>query len=136
MTQHFVENIDPALSHYTFMGRDTSFKVFPQLGGSVQDWTYNEHPILVPFGHSERSLQFYREFCVNGVLFPFPNRLEHGLFSHEGEKYQLPINEPERNNAIHGFLNTRKFEVVQVKNDQISLCYHHRTNAEFQFDFS
>lgn len=49
-----------------------------------------------------------------GVLFPFPNRIADGKYTFEGQTYQLEINEPERQNAIHGFVYAMNFEVVQT----------------------
>lgn len=37
------------------------------------------------------------------ILFPFPNRLQAGRFTHEGRDYQLPLNESTGKHAIHGF---------------------------------
>lgn len=39
-------------------------------------------------------------------LFPVINRLDGGRYNHLGSSYQLPVNEPARNNTLHGFLTT------------------------------
>ena len=36
------------------------------------------------------------------VLIPWPNRLQDGSYEFDGRRHQLPLNEPERRNAIHG----------------------------------
>ena len=46
------------------------------------------------------------------ILFPFPNRIHAGKFSWEGKEYQLPINDPQKQNAIHGFVCQRPWRVV------------------------
>jgi aldose 1-epimerase len=38
------------------------------------------------------------------VLIPWPNRLQDGNYEFDGRRYQLPLNEPERSNAIHGLV--------------------------------
>ena len=38
------------------------------------------------------------------VLIPWPNRLQDGGYEFEGSRHQLPLNEPERRNAIHGLV--------------------------------
>jgi aldose 1-epimerase len=38
------------------------------------------------------------------VLIPWPNRLQDGNYEFDGRRYQLPLNEPERCNAIHGLV--------------------------------
>jgi aldose 1-epimerase len=37
------------------------------------------------------------------VLFPFPNRIRGGRFAWDGKEYQLPLLDPAKKNAIHGF---------------------------------
>jgi aldose 1-epimerase len=38
------------------------------------------------------------------VLIPWPNRLQDGSYEFDGRRHQLPLNEPERRNAIHGLV--------------------------------
>jgi aldose 1-epimerase len=47
------------------------------------------------------------EICSSGrgqVLIPWPNRLEDGRYEFGGEEHQLPLDEPDRRNAIHGLV--------------------------------
>jgi aldose 1-epimerase len=44
------------------------------------------------------------------VLLP-PNRIEDGTFSMGGKTYSFPVNEPARNNHIHGFLHSSVWDV-------------------------
>ncbi len=43
-----------------------------------------------------------------------PNRLDHGVLKASDATYQLPINEPDLKNHIHGFLHKRAHTVVSV----------------------
>ena len=36
-------------------------------------------------------------------LIPWPNRLHEGRYTWDGVDYQVPIDEPDKNNALHGF---------------------------------
>jgi aldose 1-epimerase len=38
------------------------------------------------------------------VLIPWPNRLQDGNYEFDGRRHQLPLNEPEHRNAIHGLV--------------------------------
>jgi galactose mutarotase-like enzyme len=38
------------------------------------------------------------------VLIPWPNRLQDGRYEFDGRRHQLPLNEPEHRNAIHGLV--------------------------------
>lgn len=51
------------------------------------------------------------------VLFP-PNRYEDGKFPWQDQVYQLPINEPETNNHLHGFLHITPWQVESFSADE------------------
>jgi aldose 1-epimerase len=46
------------------------------------------------------------------ILFPFPNRIRDGRFRWDGREYQLPRNDRDQRNAIHGFTCFRPWTVV------------------------
>jgi aldose 1-epimerase len=46
------------------------------------------------------------------ILFPFPNRIRDGRFTWDGKDYQLPRNDHEHVNAIHGFVFDRPWRVA------------------------
>ncbi|WP_062210620.1 aldose 1-epimerase family protein [Demequina oxidasica] len=60
-------------------------------------------------------------FCAGQILIPWPNRVRDGAWSHEGTALQLPINEADRNNAIHGFLLTLPHEVMASSPESVLL---------------
>jgi aldose 1-epimerase len=47
------------------------------------------------------------------VLAPWPNRLEDGAYEFDGSSHQLPLNEPERQNAIHGLVRDEEWEIAE-----------------------
>lgn len=60
-------------------------------------------------------------FCAGQLLIPWPNRVRDGKWTHEGRDLQLPINEPELHNAIHGFLLEEPHEVVAATAAAVTL---------------
>lgn len=46
------------------------------------------------------------------VLIPFPGRIGHGTYTFEGQSYQMPINDKEGPNAIHGFLRSAVWDIT------------------------
>jgi aldose 1-epimerase len=48
------------------------------------------------------------------VLFPFPNRMRGGKFTHNGKEYQLPLNEASGKHAIHGFTPRNVWRVIGI----------------------
>ena len=47
------------------------------------------------------------------VLIPWPNRLEGGSYEFDGKHHQLPMNEPERRNAIYGLVRWAAWNVAE-----------------------
>jgi aldose 1-epimerase len=47
------------------------------------------------------------------VLIPWPNRLQDGSYEFDGRRHQLPLNEPERRNAIHGLVRWATWTVAE-----------------------
>ncbi|MEV6984732.1 aldose 1-epimerase family protein [Sphaerisporangium sp. NPDC051017] len=43
-------------------------------------------------------------FFSGTLLAPWPNRLGHGRYTFQGERLELPVNEPERGHALHGLV--------------------------------
>ena len=47
------------------------------------------------------------------ILFPWPGRVAGARFTFKGREYRLPVNEPARGHAIHGFACERAFRVTR-----------------------
>ena len=47
------------------------------------------------------------------ILFPWPGRVANARFTFKGREYRLPVNEPARGHAIHGFACERAFRVAR-----------------------
>ena len=47
------------------------------------------------------------------ILFPWPGRIAGARFTFKGREYRLPVNEPARGHAIHGFACERAFRVTR-----------------------
>ncbi len=57
-------------------------------------------------------------FYPSGLLMPWVNRVRNGNYSYLGKNYQLPINEHNLGNAIHGFMARKPFRILQqTKNE-------------------
>jgi aldose 1-epimerase len=91
-------------------------------------------------GYDRVSLQAY-EWSRSAILFPFPNRLRDGKYSFEGKDYAFPINEPDNQNALHGFLYSEDFALKKLIASpdmcSITLAYEYDKVYDFYpFSFS
>lgn len=67
--------------------------------------------VKLPF--SDRYPLETNPYHPSASLTPWVNRVRNGNFSFEGRNYQLPINEPNLGNAIHGLLARVPFKLTQ-----------------------
>ncbi|WP_298842916.1 aldose 1-epimerase [Clostridium sp.] len=61
------------------------------------------------------------------ILFP-PNRIEDGRFKVKNKQYEFPINEPEKNNHIHGFLRNVNWDI-----DELEVIDSNRVHVKVKF---
>ncbi|WP_424533878.1 aldose 1-epimerase family protein [Sphaerisporangium viridialbum] len=48
------------------------------------------------------------------LLAPWPNRLAGGAYTFQGERFEAPVNEPERGHALHGLVAFADWEAVEL----------------------
>ncbi|WP_020671068.1 aldose 1-epimerase family protein [Amycolatopsis nigrescens] len=78
------------------------------------------------------------------TILPWCNRIDHGRYTFEGEEYSVPINEPDRDTALHGLLSFTEWEPVRERRDSVVLGvqqhphygypFHLRFRIEFALD--
>ena len=135
MTYQKVSNDNPIFDHFHFNDEGFSCKVFPNLGGSIQELTVDGIAIIKSISLDELGLETYKTSYPSAVLFPFPNRVAQGKYSFNGEQYQLAINEPGFNNAIHGLVSNEPFTVEKIDNQSITLRHTHDSSQGFPFSY-
>lgn len=62
-----------------------------------------------------------RPFSAGVTLAPWPNRVRDGKWTLGQEERQLDITEPARNNAIHGLVTDKNFEVTDQSDTSVTL---------------
>jgi aldose 1-epimerase len=83
-------------------------KIDLKLGGSLQELILNNNTII-----SSKDTLPYEGSYASAILFPFVNRIENGRYEFNNKSYQLPINKGEENNALHGLVYNKNFDIVQ-----------------------
>ena len=67
------------------------------VGASLRALTCRGRDLVAPF-----DADIVRPVFRGAVLVPWPNRVVGGRYVFDGQVHQLPINEPDRGNALHG----------------------------------
>ena len=73
--------------------------VVVEVGGGLRSYSAGGRDLVDGYGADEMSSSGRGQ-----TLIPWPNRLQDGSYEFDGRRYQLPLNEPERRNAIHGLV--------------------------------
>ncbi|KFI65589.1 aldose 1-epimerase family protein [Bifidobacterium cuniculi] len=74
--------------------------------------------------------------CQGQLLVPFPNRIEAGRYTFEGIDYQLPVNEPDRGNAIHGLGRDQYWHLDMLGEDTVTLSWRVPPFEGYPFDLT
>ena len=82
--------------------------VIVEVGGGVREYEVDGRPVLDPFPADR-----IRDGAHGAPLVPWPNRLADGRYTFDGDEYQVSLTEPEKGNAIHGFLLWRPWDAIQ-----------------------
>jgi aldose 1-epimerase len=117
-----------------------AFMLVPAFGANLLDLQFGGISVIEGYQTPEELVE--NAWSKNIVLFPFPNRIKDGQYTHEGKIYQFPINNIDTGNAIHGFSSNVKMDVTKVEateNEGILTCaYTHdgsHTGYPFRFTF-
>jgi aldose 1-epimerase len=72
------------------------------------------------------------------VLLPWPNRIQDGTYEFEGEHHQLPIDDPDEQDAIHGLVRWATWAVAEREPHRVVMTYllHPQPGYPFPLDVS
>jgi galactose mutarotase-like enzyme len=91
--------------------------VVTEVGGSLRSYSVEGREVLDGFGINEM-----RSAARGAALIPWPNRLEDGSYEFGGRRYQTPLSEPERHNAIHGLTRWMNWETADRAADRVVMA--------------
>lgn len=91
--------------------------VVPSIGSNVARLRDCKNKIeILRYSKDKPMTKLYRNMVTYGMpTLYLPNRLDRGVLKTSDDTYQLPINESRFQNFIHGFLHSRKYEVVEYR---------------------
>ena len=73
--------------------------VVVEVGGGLREYTLDGRNVLDGYGADEMSRSGRGQ-----VLIPWPNRIQDGLYSFDGQEHQLPLDDVVEQDAIHGLV--------------------------------
>lgn len=98
--------------------------ILPFLGGTINSLAIKHNGqlinILDGYSSADDAIKNLSSNFKGVNLFPFPNRIKGGKYNSNGQEYQLQINFPNENNAIHGLVFDKEFEVISRENGDVN----------------
>ncbi len=94
--------------------RDGHHAVIVEVSGGVRSYEVDGRPMLDGYGPDD--------MCSGArgqLLVPWPNRLRDGRYEFEESSYEVPLTEPDKHNAIHGFLRWESWHVADRADDRV-----------------
>jgi len=87
-----------------------------EVGAHLRELSWQGRPLIRGFA-ADRLPPMYS----GAVLAPWPNRLGGGHYTFQGQQLQLPINEVDRGNALHGMVFDRPWTIADIAADSVIL---------------
>ena len=115
---------------------DTSeAEIFLNQGASLQKLKLKNHLLI-----EDLDPIAYKDSYASSILFPFANRVKDGKYTFNNYEYQLKVNHVAEQNAIHGLVYNKEFQLVhqQITDDNASVILEYEeknTTQGFPFIF-
>lgn len=88
-----------------------------EVGGGVREYSVAGRPVLDPY-----PVESMCDGAHGAPLIPWPNRLADGRYHFDGADYQVALTEPDKHNAIHGFLRWRPWQAAEREPHRIVMA--------------
>jgi aldose 1-epimerase len=87
-----------------------------ELGGGLRALSHDGRPLITGYDADELP-----PHGAGQLLTPWPNRIDGGAYTFQGNKYQLPLSEPAHGNAIHGLTRWMPWTRTVHEGDEVTL---------------
>ena len=110
------------------------FEIIPSIGGMLSQLNWSGDDVMkIPFANKFPLAT--NPYHPSALLSPWVNRVRNGNYSFEGRNYQLPINEENLGNAIHGLLARKPFS-YQIEGSKAIVRYAYQAEEKaYPFPF-
>ncbi|MDG1730761.1 MAG: aldose 1-epimerase [Algibacter sp.] len=109
-------------------------KIYSNYGGTLQELSLNGQLIIENLAPLTYDVTY-----ASSILFPFANRIKDGTYRYQGEKHQFETNQKEENNALHGLVYNKHFQVIEKNTSDTSatvIIEYNETNVSIGFPYT
>lgn len=102
--------------------------VVVEVGGGLR--SYDVAGVAVIDGYAEDEMVT----AARGLpLIPWPNRLHGGRYTWDGAEHQVPLDEPEKGNALHGVCRFRNWRATDRRDDAVTMALRLHPSPPYPF---
>jgi len=105
--------------------------VVVEVGAGLRSYTVGGKDILDGYNVEEMARSGRGQ-----VLIPWPNRIQDGTYEFGGTQHQLPLNELEARNAIHGLVRWASWTTAEREDDRVVLEHTLRPQPGYPFSLA
>jgi aldose 1-epimerase len=141
MFTHKIEQFGNFEKHILQNEKGDAIEIAPEVGANLLDLRFNGVSVLDGYRTPEELAE--GKWSKNITLFPYPNRLRDGHYTHNGIDYRFSINNAATHNSIHGISKDVPMKVKKVtaktESGKINCQYKHDGDNEaypFKFTFN
>lgn len=107
--------LSPSGDQYEIRWRDQHATIV-EVGGGIRQYAVGGRAVLDPY-----AVDAICDGAHGAPLIPWPNRLADGRYRFDGLDHQVALTEPEKHNAIHGFLRWRPWQVRKQAESRVTM---------------
>lgn len=109
--------------------------IISNYGASIKDLIFNKNSKSYNIVPSLKSIKEYKKSFkyFNSILFPFPNRINKGIYEFNGNMYHLKIEDFE-SHALHGLVYDKEFYFYNssISEDNASISFIYNYNGKIK----
>jgi aldose 1-epimerase len=106
----------------------TQRAVVTEVGAGLREYSVDGHDVVDGYDVDEMSTSGRGQ-----ILAPWPNRLDGGKYEFDGRVHQLPLNEPQAGNAIHGLVRWSAWCAVSHEAARVVMEHHLHPQPGYPF---
>jgi aldose 1-epimerase len=105
--------------------------VVVEVGGGLREYTADGRDVLDGYGADEMSSSGRGQ-----MLIPWPNRIRDGSYEFDGRRHQLPIDDVEEQDAIHGLVRWSAWTAVEQSADRVVMAHFLHPRPGYPFSLA
>ncbi len=102
--------------------------VVVEVGGGLRTYDVDGVPVLDGYDEPEMVTA-----ARGQVLVPWPNRLHGGRYTWDGAEHEVPLDEPDQGNALHGLTRFRAWRAIDRDGDAVTMTLRLHPSPPYPF---